>query len=219
MRVVLLIGSPKPKSSTSQILGTIITDRLASNHGAEIAIHHAHRALRATRFMEALRADIETADLLLMSFPVYVDSLPYVLTAVLEALYSQPPTHRAAVAAVANCGFPEADHTHVSLGICAQFAYAMDMPWHGGIGIGEGTAVNGAPLENLGPFGARLKQTLHEAADALAARAPIPPEVIDQAARPMMPKRMYTFLGTLGWNKMARDNDARSVMWARPYDS
>jgi hypothetical protein len=70
-----------------------------------------------------------------LAYPLYVDSLPAPVTEALEriAVY-RPVTGRAngqRLVAVANCGFPEAEHNRAPLSICQQFARQAGFDWAG----------------------------------------------------------------------------------------
>jgi hypothetical protein len=54
-------------------------------------------------------------------------------------------------------------------------------------------------------------------ADALAAGSTAPTEAIALLARPMMPLRVYTFMGDLGWRMQARRNRVVTHLRARPF--
>lgn len=56
-------------------------------------------------------------------------------------------------------------------------------------------------------------------ASALVAGQPAPQEAITLLARPLMPLRVYTFMGDLGWRMQARRNGVYRQLRARPFRS
>ena len=136
-----------------------------------------------------------------------MDTLPHLVTAALERIAA----HRQAVTAVsqplflaiANCGFPEAEHNQVALAICQQFADEARFRWVGGLARGAGQPLGGHKLEEAGGMARDAIAALNLAAEALAAAQPIPEEAVAQMARPMIPPRLYTAMGEFGWRRAA----------------
>jgi multimeric flavodoxin WrbA len=109
--LLLLVGSAKPRgTSTSEVLGHEMLARLKARGIATTTRwvqHDAHSA----HGLAALVADAHTHDLLVITTPLYIDSLPSLVTRTLEAiaadrrsLASPPPL---TVAMIVNCGFPD----------------------------------------------------------------------------------------------------------------
>ncbi len=75
IKVLLLTGSPKAANSTSASLGNYLIDKL-TNKGLQTEKLHVCRSMLTEngkmRFLEA----VENADVIVLSFPVYIDSLP-----------------------------------------------------------------------------------------------------------------------------------------------
>jgi hypothetical protein len=116
-----------------------------------------------------------------------------------------------------NCGFPEARHTSTALAICRAFSEAAGLAWAGGLGLGGGEALHGAPLERAGRMAARVRRALELAADALLAERPVPDEAVALMAAPLVPSRIYTLLGNVRWLRDAQKHGALRRLWNRPY--
>ncbi len=83
---LLLIGSAKPTGeSTSEALGAYLLQRLVER-GFTTEIRHAARAMRTQDRTQELLQAVDRADLLVLAFPLYVDSLPYLVTRALERI-------------------------------------------------------------------------------------------------------------------------------------
>ncbi len=218
---LFLIGSAKPAGeSTSEALAAYLAQRL-NEQGIETTTLHVARSLRTeTRTQELLHA-VEAADLFVLAFPLYVDALPYLATEALERIaahrLTRPSPTPAAFLAIANCGFPEAHHNHTALAICQQFASAAGFSWAGGLALGAGGAIDGRPLAKAGGMVRNVARALDLTADALAAGRPAPAEASALLARPMMPLRVYTFMGDMGWRMQARRNGVYRHLHARPF--
>jgi hypothetical protein len=218
---LLMIGSAKPAGeSSSEALGTYLLERLVER-GVQTTTTHLARALRTeTRMQEWLQA-VDRAELLVLAFPLYVDSLPYLVTQALEriaahrqALSSPTP---ASFLAIANCGFPEAQHNATALAICRQFADEAGFAWAGGLALGEGGAISGRSLVEVGGMAHNVVAALDLAAAALAEGEPVPAEAIALMTRPFIPARAYMLMGDVGWLMQARRNRALTRLAERPF--
>ncbi|MFN8465629.1 MAG: hypothetical protein U0X20_08775 [Caldilineaceae bacterium] len=216
----LLVGSAKRgEESTSAALGGYLLDQLSSR-GLVTSSAAVHRALRTPERTREMLAAVDRASVVLLSFPLYVDTTPYLVTQALEAIAA----HRAATpdavdaplfAAICNCGFPEAHHCSLALEICAQFARQSRLRWAGGLALGAGGAIHG---ERPRPNGMthNVAAALDQAAIALATGEEIPAASIGAMAQPMMPNGLYVMMGNLGWHMTARANKAWLRLGARP---
>jgi hypothetical protein len=218
-RAVLLIGSAKPAgTSTSEALGRYLAARLAERDVAT-TVEFVGRS-PASQAERRLVAALVDADLFVLATPMYVDSLPFLVTRALEYVIQSSPVRRAPCACVAliNCGFPEAEQCQTALDIARAFAARAGLDWAGGLALGEGGAIDGRPLEERGGLTRHVRAALDRAAAALADGHPVPPEAIDQLARRMMPARLYTFIGDFGWRRRAARNRVRSPLDATPLE-
>ena len=219
---LLLMGSAQlAGDSTSEALGSYLLQRLQERGVAGVAMHVA-RALRTEARAQELLQAIDRADLFILAFPLYVDSLPYLVTDALERIAA----HRAAQAverrplflAIANCGFPEAAHNATALAICRQFADAAGFAWAGGLALGEGGAIAGRPLAQAGGMVHNVVAALDLAAAALAAGQSVPAAAAALMARPFIPVRAYMLMGDIGWLAQARQHRVLRRLGARPFD-
>jgi hypothetical protein len=218
---LLLIGSPKPAGeSSSESLGTYLLERLAER-GIHTETQHVARAMRTEARTQELLHAIDRADLFILAFPLYVDSLPYLAIEALERIaahrQAQPSPAPAAFLAIANCGFPEVQHNETALAICEQFAAEAGLRWAGGLALGEGGAISGQPLAKAGGMVRNVVAALDLAAAALAEGEPVPAEAITLMARPFIPTRAYMLMGDVGWLAQARRNRVLTRLRARPF--
>lgn len=216
-RVLLLVGSAKPRhSSTSEMLGRELLERLvARGHEGDVAWAHVNGSAR-----EALVESLDACDLVLLATPLYFDGLPSHVLALLEAVRDHrrrfPLAPSLAMAAILNCGTPDAHQADSALAMCALAARDARLGWRGGLAFGEGDAIGGRELASIGERG--YAAAMDVAADALARDAAILPEAAALAARPLMPEGRYTLLGNAGWLVTARRNNALLRLRDRPYD-
>lgn len=219
-RATLLVGSPRPRGrSTSEALGRYL---LAPLERAGVATEVLFLgALRGPRVEGAVAPAVAASDLVVLASPVYWDALPATVTAALERLAAArgrwadraPPR----LVALVNCAFPEPSNTRTPLDICHAFADAAGLAWAGGLGLAGGEAIHGKPLEQVGSIAARPRRALDLAAGALLAEHPVPDEAIALLAAPLLPPRIYTFLGNVRWLRDAYAHHAVRRLWERPY--
>ncbi len=219
-RVTLLVGSPRPRgTSTSEALGRYLLELLGRAGVATDVLFLG--ALRGPRVEDEVAPAVAASDLVVLASPVYVDALPATVTAALERLaaararwaHRDPPR----LVALVNCGFPEAIHARTALDICHAFADVAGLAWAGGLGLGAGEALHGTPLERAGGIAAKVRRALELASDALHAERSVPDEAVTLMAAPLVPPRLYTLLGNVRWLRDAYGHGTVRRLWARPY--
>ncbi len=216
---VLLVGSPRTQKSTSASLGGYLIKQLAAR-GIETEIVQVYTSFNSVERTRLALEKLDAADLVVLAFPLYVDSLPAPVISALEKI----ATHRASAkvtqgfAAIANCGFPEAHHNDTALAICAQFAHQADMAWLGSLALGGGEGlVHGVPLNEMDGRAIPLKKALDLAAESLADGRPIPRSARDLLARPFIPNWLYRLVGGFGWKQQAKGYGMERRLRDRPY--
>ena len=196
-KAVCLVGSPRGTRSTSQVLGTQLLEEL-EKQGVSGSLWRTTEMRERQENYAAFAAALADADLLLLSFPLYVDTLPADLIRVLTWLAAdEEKLHLGGkrLTALVNSGFPEAEQNDIALAQCACFARQCGLQWCGGLSLGGGAALNGRPLSDFGAALHHVRGALKEAAGALAAGSEIPTEAARQLARPFMPAWAYLNLG------------------------
>lgn len=218
-RALLLVGSPRTKKSTSASLGSYIFDQLTTR-GMETQTIQIYTSLYSQERMKVMLDAIDRTDLVVLAFPLYVDSLPAPVTAALERIAAHRKENPTQIrfAAIANCGFPEAKHNDTALAISSEFARQNGFAWLGGLSLGAGQGVvHGTPLNELDGRAIPLKAALDLAAEALANGDPIPQTARDLLAKPIIPAWMYTLNGRFGWRQAAKQYGMQKELKRQPY--
>lgn len=220
-KALLLIGSAKSTGqSSSEALGTYLLEQLAK-HGFSSETYHVHQVLRTRQRFQELLIAVNQADLLILACPLYVDSLPYLVTNALELIAAHRQAQKAPgpcqFVAILNCGFPEAQHNDTALAICGQFARQAQLGWQGGLALGQGGTIGGRPLAQLGGMGHSIVQALDLTASALAQGRSVPAEAVALMAKPLMPNFFYTLMAHLGWRMQARQQGTWGHLQDRPF--
>ena len=220
-RALLIVGSPKTGStSTSSILGGYLLDRLGG-HGWETESLTLRAVLNREDGQAALARSVDGAGLILLVFPLYADSLPYLVTKALAVIAArrrgtaaEPPPQR--LVAVVNSGFPETHQNALALAICREFAAQSGIAWCGGLALGGGGMIGSQPLtqaKRSGPPVKHVVRALDLTAEALSDGFAVPAQAVQLLARnpvPFIPSalwhRLYIRFGGKGFEQLAATN-------------
>ena len=215
-RALLLVGSPHGDKSTSESLGNYLLAQLEARKFATEKVY-IHSSVNSEKGRAALLAATEAADLVILAFPLYIDSLPAPVTRALELIHDHRRQSKATrFLAMTNCGFPEARQCQTALLICRVFARQCGFEWAGGLALGGGGAISGKPLAKAGGKTKGVRKALELAGAALAEGQPVPQAAVDLMAKPLMPTWLYLVAANLGWHLQARKNKVRKELRARP---
>lgn len=217
-RTILLVGSPKMSGSSSESLGSYLLNRLADKGyiTEKLQVNH---CLKTPARQEELFAAVESCDILILAFPLYVDSLPSGVIKAMELLAQNraEKTTKQVMLAICNSGFPEAHQNDTALAICRCFAKETGFAWAGGLSLGGGGAINGQPLEKLGGMMKNVRKALDLTAQALTDGNSVPEEAFVLFRKSFIPRLLYLFIGNLGWKIQARRNGVLKKINDRPY--
>jgi len=139
MKIAAINGSPKTDG-----ISALIIKRMEKLLDERIETYHAMRLVRAESPQETIAGMLE-ADILLIVFPLFVDSLPSPLIELLTRLESAA-YHGAAIPqvfAVAN-GALDAAQTTLAIEMIEHFTCRAGLPWGYGVGIGAGSMLYNA---------------------------------------------------------------------------
>ncbi len=222
MNALLLVGSPKPQRSASRSFGEAVLSRL-EGLGATTRLQRVTPAFRSAGALSGLLEEIAWADLVVLSFPLYVDTLPAPVTRLLETWADAAAADTRSVlvpkrlAVLTQCGFPETHHCAIAVAVCQSFCRDTGVEWAGSLAFGTGGALEGRRIEHS-PL-ARAIPAFDQAAAALVTGHPIPKEAQDMVARRLSPSWVYTWFGGLAWWYVARKRGGREPLRLRRYAS
>ena len=209
MRTAVINGSPKTGPSAS---GRII-DMQAEKLGARAELPVVRSAAPEGRALAEARSALEGAQALVLITPLYVDSLPSHVIALLEALQTEAASLMAPESrlyCLVNCGFWEPDHNALALEQLRLFAKAAGVPWGQGLAFGGGGAAAMAPKF--------LLRTLDRALQGLAGKILSSSSAPDYHFRVNIPRHLYRLMGNLQWRWLARRNGlAGADIYRRPF--
>ncbi len=221
-RILLLNGSPKANGGTSGSM-TVYLQKLLQERGCIAEILRVKQAIASPEGIGKLLSKTAAADILVLAFPLYIDSLPYPVIKVLELIAAQrnasAPCKKQQFLAISNSGFPEAHQNETALAICRRFAKEADREWIGGLALGGGQAIDGRPLEKTGWLVRNIKKSLDLVADVLVEGHPLPPEAVRLMSKLVVPKWFYLWMGEAGGKHKAKRNEVWEKINNRPYSN
>jgi hypothetical protein len=181
-----------------------------------------HRAHRSEDSRSAMLEAVDRCDLLVLAFPLYVDSLPASLVRTLESIADGRVRHggrRQRLVAIVNSGFPEAEQSDTALRICRRFAHETGFEWAGGLALGGGEAVDGRALRDVRGMARNAISSLDLAAKELAVGRPVPDDAVRKMAKRIVWNRLYTWMGARRWRRLSAGHGVRDRLRDRPYES
>lgn len=109
-KALLLVGSPKPNESTSEVLGDYILKGLQKNEFKTEKIS-LRRVLNAKKGSKDLFKAVNEADLIIFSSTLYVDSTPAIVIKAMELItenrQDKKELKKQSMMAISNSGFIE----------------------------------------------------------------------------------------------------------------
>ncbi len=230
---LLLVGSPKVQNnSNSALLGGYVLDtmRLA---GWNTTMLKPDRSVLQEEGRAALCAAVDRADVVIVAFPLYIDTLPYLVVKAMEVIAEHKRKSSGKrpqrLFALANNGYPEFHHSIVALANCRCFADRCGMYWAGGLATGAGEMIgrkhkNGNGQHPEGPV-RKVFEALEDAGETLARGNTVQYETQRRFTRtpiPFMPfvlwRRMFRTAGNKCWDTQAEQNGVtKEEMYAAPY--
>lgn len=218
--VLIMIGSAKQPHSNSEMLGEFISARLREK-GCETETVFLAKCLESEETRERFLEKTVPADVIVLAAPLFVDSLPALVTETMERIANHRKTagqlKATHFAAIINCGFPESSHNETALGICRLFAREARFNWLGGLSLGGGEILNAQPLNQNAGMLRPIVKALELAAHAIADKKPIPDEALRLMAKPVIPRWMYNAAGNRSWKKRAKNFNAQNHLTDQPF--
>ncbi len=220
-RVLFLVGSARQPKSTSESLGDYLVNKL-NEGGFDTEKLLIHKTINSEKSREKLLNSVENSTLLIMAFPLYVDSLPYLVIKTMELIKERrnrgSVTKKQKLLCIMNSGFSEAHHNDIALSICKKFAEETGFVWAGGFAMGGGGVISGKPLLKIKRTIRNVIKAFDISAEALLSNRDIPKEAFSLIRKPVIPRWLYNLIADLGWKKTAKKFGTQKMLYNRPYE-
>lgn len=196
LRIALINGSPKAKDSASGCLLEEMKELLKDNVLTEY--HFQKSVLKSSE-------EVLNHDVLVFSFPLYVDGVPSHLLRCLEELSLQLQGQKAniRVYAICNSGFYEGHQNQYALQIIKNWCVKNGLLWGQGIGIGGGGMV--LSLRNV-PHGQGPKKNISKALDTMVGSILSGDSMENIYVDPGIPRFLYKLAAEMGWRQECKKN-------------
>jgi len=214
-KALLVVGSPRTKSSNSHFIGKYLIEKIGER-GWSVDEEFAYQAIKNQDVMTRILKKIDDSDLVILVFPLYVDSLPSQMIKFLENVNEQRkgkggPQPR--LVAICQSGFPESNHCDFAVRISQFFARDSGFDWAGGLSIGGGSAVHGVDLNELGGMARNLRKALELTAASLVNGGDVPVEAKELTNKGVLAPWMLRLIVNRSWKKQCKVNgvDIRAI--------
>ncbi|MCE5297072.1 MAG: NAD(P)H-dependent oxidoreductase [Euryarchaeota archaeon] len=217
-KAVLLIGSPRDGATTSGALGEHLMSLLAAK-GIETRSHIISRSLIAKASYDEMLNDVSSSDIVVLSYPVYIDSPPSNVIRWMEMVRDDglAELEGKTFLAIGNCEDPDPRKLDVSIMIMRNFSDGNRMRWAGGLRMPMSCAIDGASLSSAGGRGRWAAMALDIVAAALADGQTIPEEADALMSRLPMRDLSYVSRTNKTWKKRAKEKGTRANLMDRPF--
>ncbi len=232
LRVLLLVGSPRGRRSTSTAVVSYLLNLMKLKGVEPLPVLWIGPILRTQEKISQLLEAVDAADVIVLAAPLYDDCQPYIVIKAMELIAAhqkelakaQKKNDGKLFSVVVNCAFPEEHHTQTVIRIYRKFAEDAGFRWGGSLSIRVGEALRGREgktLDDVGSMAKKVKEALVRMADSLAKGSPSADETMS-----VIPEAFYRgpffFLGSFfiwlnnrGWAKLAKKKG--EDVNARPY--
>jgi multimeric flavodoxin WrbA len=218
VKAVVLIGSPKKGVSTSRSLAEHLAIGLM-NKDVDVKIYHVSESIgHPTKWRELLDR-CHDADILALSAPLYVDSLPSELMAWMETMgeKGEEMMNGKRFIAMVQCGFPDVGQTAVAIDILKNFSDRMGYGWIGALQMPMGPVIDGKTLSEVKGAARHAIKALDLVVASLANGKEVPPEALIEMQIKPLPVFLYLMLANRMWRRRAKENGVRYKLMERPY--
>lgn len=212
MKTALINGSPKVSSSASRSLLEDLKAYLGETETVEFGFHTDNAAKEKAE-------ELNLADALVFSFPLYVDGIPGHLLSCLEEL-EEASCHKNSsirVYGIVNCGFYEGIQAETALQVLQNWCARAGYVWGGGLGVGGGGGLAQMPKTKSG-HGPRepIDKALNALAEVICAGQTRENQYVSVA----FPRFLYKLAAQMGWRQMVRAGGGKARdLGKRPEDT
>lgn len=196
MSVLMLCGSPHDEGGNS----TYILDGLKNIMGIDTKIYNTINSpeISESMFIQA----IKNGDNIVLSFPLYADSLPAYFLKFLERLEKAAKgiVSHSKVYVIVNNGFYDSVQNHIAIRVISKWCEKCQITMGRALAVGAGGMAQAAPI-GQGPL-LKLGNALETIADNIKNS-----ETGDTIfVEPIFPRFLYKIAGNMGFTKQGKEN-------------
>ena len=201
---ILLVGSPRTRKSTSAVLGRYLFKKLEDS-GIKIQTYYIYEKEVKSSLWEKILFELDRADLVILSFPIYFDTLPseliYLMEEWLKYRIQKNKLPEKYFSIVVNCGFPEKEHCDNAIAVCRLFSIEIGAIWTNALILTGGRGLGRQPLEDWGKETSIIRANLDESANHIISKQLISLEPFKLIEKYTDPAWLYRAKGNLFWRR------------------
>ena len=219
--IALINGSPRTGEDTTSRKLALLQEKILKMEGNEVFHVNVRKSITSGNRIQAFDTILK-ADVMIITFPLYVFCLPGMLTRFLQDFYEYVKVRSEQMVGkkiytVVNCGFPEAGINEEAVRVVKSFSQQIGADFRYGIMIGGGGMIG--QTMNL-PFMKRVRMELNK--DFLEISKDIHSgnitAVENKSIEIKIPRRFYYFMGGKGWIVSAKGNGLKKRdLYRTPY--
>ncbi|WP_070000828.1 hypothetical protein [Cellulosilyticum sp. I15G10I2] len=221
-KICFINGSPKTGESCSLYLIDYIWRGLQNTFKEKLIINALELLNKPNK--HDLFENILSCKLIVIVFPLYVDSLPSSLLEALVNLEAYKKQHAIndsnplALYALANCGFIEGHQNKNALSILENYCLATGFKWCGGIGLGGGEMIRST--KDQIPLNSKVARPVYDALclliNSIKELDSLPYDKKIIFGNYKFPKWFFILMGNKFWLVLAKKNNVtKKLMYAR----
>lgn len=168
-KIIALTGSTRGKKTASESMVNYLFDIIGDRDFLKVEKYRAHEIFNNSNKLDQFRREITKADILLISSPIYVHSLPYPLTVIMEEMARGmgDTLYNKELLTIIHSSYPGEIQRKAGYEICERFAEEMGMKWLGAIGFAGTALLEGRPIDELGRSAKWMKKALNEVGNSM----------------------------------------------------
>ena len=197
MKIGIINGSPRGKKSNSEILIKYLCSLLEEH---QINKYY----LFSSKIHSEIKSEIHNADVLIFSFPLYIDSIPSSLLDILLKFEEEKIINsKTKIYCIVNNGFFEGKQNQLAILQMKNWCQKTGVEWGQGIGIGAGEILS--YVEKV-PLGKGPLKNLGKALDQFSNNIKTLKSGNEIYVNPNWSRLLYWTQGTVSWIIKARKN-------------
>lgn len=194
--ILVIAGSPRSKGSSEAILDSLIDKLNEKKHSSyKLCLNKEMR-----KSEDNLIKAVDDADALIISLPIYENSVPSLVLQFLELIYSSRDklsTKDRKLFVITNSGFAQVEASKAAINTCKLFSRDTNFKWMGGIAVAPGTLIDGKKLEETGKTYKTLLDVLDIIAEAISSDTEIPKEAFEMMKKTFFNPTIYKIASKL----------------------
>ncbi len=201
--ILVVVGSPKNKIGNSESIADCLIDKLRKKSQACSKTY----LRKEIRKKDNLIEQINNTDIIVLSLPIYENSVPGLVLEFFEFLYENKEKlsdKNRKFLVISNSGFSEPEANLSAINCCRIFAEKVGFIWMGGFGVSPGTLIDGKKLEDAGGTYKKLVKLLSIISEKIDKAEELSEGTFNLVSKPLISPLIYRFAGKMIQNGAAK---------------